>query len=275
MPRGWVDWPPLTSTVWSPNRHCGSTCSSPRPVAAAKHRPLEFHAGASAGPASHEPSAHPPRLTLEDTVLDLVGDPDCGDREAVNWLTMAVNSRRTTPQRILRAAQVRHFLRQRALISAVLDDVAAGRPQPARGRLPTTGGAGSRTPDRRRQASRRGTEVDVLYEDSGCWSSSTAGWVTPAWAVFGDMRRDNAATSDGLATLRYGKADVFGIPCAVADEVARTPDAPRLGRPRTPLRPLPKRRLTTCAWTSVGSRAEIHAQSRLSPRRWRPARNPR
>lgn len=36
---------------------------------------------------------------------------------------------------------------------------------------------------------------------------------------FRDMRRDNAATTDGLATLRYGKADVFGIPCEVAEEV--------------------------------------------------------
>ena len=34
------------------------------------------------------------------------------------------------------------------------------------------------------------------------------------------MRRDNAATSDGLATLRYGSADVLGIPCEVALEVA-------------------------------------------------------
>ena len=36
---------------------------------------------------------------------------------------------------------------------------------------------------------------------------------------FRDMRRDNSATTDGLATLRYGKADVFGIPCEVAQEV--------------------------------------------------------
>ena len=36
---------------------------------------------------------------------------------------------------------------------------------------------------------------------------------------FRDMRRDNASTTDGLATLRYGKADVFGIPCEVAAEV--------------------------------------------------------
>ena len=33
---------------------------------------------------------------------------------------------------------------------------------------------------------------------------------------FRDMRRDNRATIDGLATLRYGFGDVHGIPCEVA-----------------------------------------------------------
>ena len=36
---------------------------------------------------------------------------------------------------------------------------------------------------------------------------------------FRDMRRDNRATTDGLATLRYGSSDVFGLPCEVALEV--------------------------------------------------------
>ena len=37
---------------------------------------------------------------------------------------------------------------------------------------------------------------------------------------FRDMRRDNSATTDGLATLRYGYRDVFGSPCEVAAQVA-------------------------------------------------------
>lgn len=161
----------------------------------------------------------PPRLTIEDTVLDLVGDPDCGDREAVDWLTRAVNSRRTTPQRILRAAQNRHFIRQRALISAVLDDVAAGARSPLEVDYLHLVERAHGLPAGRRQASRRGTEVDVLYEDYGLLVELDGRLGHTGMGRFRDMRRDNAATSDGLATLRYGKADVFGTPCAVAEEV--------------------------------------------------------
>jgi hypothetical protein len=35
------------------------------------------------------------------------------------------------------------------------------------------------------------------------------------------MRRDNAATTDGLWTLRYGYRDVLGSPCEVAAQVAQ------------------------------------------------------
>ena len=51
---------------------------------------------------------------------------------------------------------------------------------------------------------------------------------------FRDMRRDNRATTDGLATLRYGKADVFGNPCEVAQEVSA--NLARLGWPGLPQR---------------------------------------
>ena len=163
----------------------------------------------------------PPRITLEDTVLDLVGDPDCDDREAVNWLTMAVNSRRTTPQRILRAARHRHFLRQRALISAVLDDVAAGARSPLEVDYLNLVERAHGLPIGTRQARRRNTEADVLYEDFGLLVELDGRLGHTGMGRFRDMRRDNAATSDGLATLRYGKADVFGVPCEVADEVAR------------------------------------------------------
>jgi hypothetical protein len=37
---------------------------------------------------------------------------------------------------------------------------------------------------------------------------------------FRDMDRDNAAGLDGLFTLRYGGADLWGRPCAVAAQVA-------------------------------------------------------
>jgi hypothetical protein len=163
----------------------------------------------------------PPRLTVEDTVLDLVGDPDCGDRDAINWLTLAVNSRQTTPRLILRAAEGRHFLRRRALIAAVLDDVAAGARSPLEVDYLNLVERAHGLPAGRRQVSRRGTEVDVLYEAYALLVELDGRLGHTGMGRFRDMRRDNSATSDGLATLRYGKADVFGLPCAVADEVAR------------------------------------------------------
>lgn len=39
---------------------------------------------------------------------------------------------------------------------------------------------------------------------------------------FREMRRDNMAATDGLATLRYGWHDVSGAACSVARQVANT-----------------------------------------------------
>ena len=66
----------------------------------------------------------------------------------------------------------------------------------------------------------RHTEVDVLSEEFGLIVELDGRLGHTGMGRFRDMRRDNRSTTDGLATLRYGKADVFGIPCEVADEVA-------------------------------------------------------
>ncbi len=71
----------------------------------------------------------------------------------------------------------------------------------------------------RRQVSRRNTEVDVLYVEFGLVVELDGRIGHTGMGRFRDMRRDNASTSDGLATLRYGKADVFGSPCEVAEQV--------------------------------------------------------
>ena len=155
-------------------------------------------------------------------MLDAISDPDCDAREAVNWLTMAVQSRRATPRRILQAAEERHFLARRALIVRVLDDVAAGARSPLEIDYLNLVERAHGLPAGTRQMRRRGTEVDVLYEEFALVVELDGRLGHEGMGRFRDMRRDNASTSDGLATLRYGKADVFGIPCTVAVEVART-----------------------------------------------------
>lgn len=162
----------------------------------------------------------PPHITIEDTVLDLVNEPGCPDREVVTWLTTAVNSRRTTPRKILRAAEWRHFNPRRALIGKTLADVEAGARSPLEVDYLNLVERAHGLPEGRRQQSRRGTEVDVLYEAFGLLVELDGRLGHQGMGRFRDMRRDNVSTSDGLATLRYGKTDVFGSPCEVAVEVA-------------------------------------------------------
>ncbi len=161
----------------------------------------------------------PPRLSVEDTVLDLVDVPDCDDRSAVNWIATAVSARLTTPQRILRAADHRGRLRSRALLHQILDDVRAGVRSPLERDYLVKVERAHQLPEGRRQVGRRGTEVDVLYEYYGLIVELDGRIGHTGMGRFRDMRRDNVSTTDGLATLRYGKVDVFGIPCAVAEEV--------------------------------------------------------
>jgi very-short-patch-repair endonuclease len=161
----------------------------------------------------------PPRITVEDTVLDLISDPDCDARSAVNWVTLAVQSRRTTPQRLLRASQHRHFFSRRPLLHATLDDVRAGVRSPIEQDYLHKVERAHDLPIGRRQVGRRHTEVDVLYDEFGLIVELDGRIGHSGMGRFRDMRRDNVSTTDGLATLRYGKADVFGIPCEVADQV--------------------------------------------------------
>ena len=163
----------------------------------------------------------PSRLSVEDTVLDLVCDPDCDARAAAHWLTLAVQSRRTTPKSLLRAAEDRHFLPARAVVLKILADTAAGARSPLELDYLNLVERAHGLPEGTRQKSRRGTEVDVLYREYALIVELDGRLGHEGIGRFRDMRRDNASTTDGLATLRYGKADVFGSPCEVAVEVAR------------------------------------------------------
>lgn len=109
----------------------------------------------------------PPRLTVEDTVLDLIDDPDCTARDAVNWLTMAVQARKTTPERMLRTGQGRRYLRHRGLLEDVLIDVRAGVRSPIELDYLRSVERAHELPVGIRQAGRRNTEVDVYYKDYG------------------------------------------------------------------------------------------------------------
>jgi very-short-patch-repair endonuclease len=160
----------------------------------------------------------PPRLTVEDTVLDLIAEARDA-KTVVHWVTSAVQDRLTTPEQLRRAARRRRALPNRRALSVLIDDVAAGarsvleidylRKVERRHGLP----AG------RRQDRQRGTEVDVYYDDYAMLVELDGRRGHTGAGRFRDMRRDNAAARQGLLTLRYGYADVHDRACEVAFEV--------------------------------------------------------
>jgi hypothetical protein len=161
----------------------------------------------------------PPRIDVEDTVLDLC---DVGtELEVVGWVTAAVQRGLTTPDRLRRRVEERHRLRHRRLVLELLPDVALGAQSSLEVRylrdverphgLPTA-------TRNRRNGSVYLTDVDydpyaLLVELDGLLGHEGQG-------RFRDMKRDNVHVVLGRPTLRYGHADVLEQPCAVAREVA-------------------------------------------------------
>ncbi|WP_232506535.1 hypothetical protein [Microlunatus flavus] len=173
-----------------------------------------------AGARSPRSSGSPPCTTVEDTVLDLCAE--ARPEDVVGWATVAVQRRRTTAARLLRELDGRQRHPRRALLTALLTDVAAGAESPlevtylrdverAHGLPPAVRQRPSR--DRRALRDVRYPEYRVVVELDGRLGHTELG-------RFRDMDRDNVAGLDGLFTMRYGAADLWGRPCAVAAQVA-------------------------------------------------------
>ena len=95
-----------------------------------------------------------------------------------------------------------------------------GRPQPSRAEVPARCRAGARASQRPPP----GRAAPLGGRRAVC-GAAAAGRArrqgrSGRSGAFRDMRRDNRATVDSLATLRYGYADVSGDPCGVAEQVA-------------------------------------------------------
>jgi len=162
--------------------------------------------------------AEPARTTEVDTVVNLCTQAD--DAGVVDLITKAVRRRLVAAPELLRCVESRRRLANRATMIALLAEVGEGAESPleltylhdveqAHG-LPTA---------TRQQRSRSGREVrDALYEDYSTLVELDG--QVHALGKLRDMRRDNRALLDGLATLRYGWPDVTGSPCQVAFQVA-------------------------------------------------------
>ncbi len=161
----------------------------------------------------------PARISVDDATLDVVGelrDP----AEVIGLVTSVVQSRGTTAARLLRRLEQRSRMRHRALLSEVLSEVAAGVRSPLELRYLREVERAHALPTGSRQVRRRGTECDVWYAEFGVLVELDGLRGHTGEGAFRDLRRDNRATTDGLATLRYGWRDVVGRPCEVAAQVA-------------------------------------------------------
>lgn len=205
---GLVDAPPADIDVW-----WGPGSGRPRIDGPwLFHRESSPQRGASVG--------IPPRLSVEDTVLDLIADQDVDSRQVIALVTAAVQSRRTTAARFRRAIGRRRFVAHRRLLEKLLAEVAEGVRSPLEHDYLVDVEQPHGLPRGVRQRGRRNTEVDVWYEDYGLLVELDGRLGHEGVGRFRDMARDNAATADGLASLRYGHHDVTGRPCLVALEVA-------------------------------------------------------
>ncbi len=170
-----------------------------------------------------QPVPWPPRLRLEEAVIDLTDQaPD--DAAAINLVLAAVQRRRTTPARLRAALVARSRHRRRGLLLEVLTDAADGvhsllerrylrdverahgLPAAVRQHREVTAG-GVRYRDLRYEEQQVVVELDgEIHHGEGA------------------RRRDNARGRGiviaGDVPLVYGWAEVAGTPCVVAGEVA-------------------------------------------------------
>jgi predicted transcriptional regulator of viral defense system len=171
---------------------------------------------------AYHPCLTPPRTRLEETVIDLV-EAARSFEDACDWLYRACGGRLTTPQRLLQAIESRKKIGWRDDMRAVLSDIGDGALSGLERRYLNGVERSHGLPRAERQArNSRGGRVryrDNLYAEYGVVVEIDGRVAHPGETRWGDARRDNAAAAEGLVTLRYNFADVFGRPCQVAVEV--------------------------------------------------------
>jgi very-short-patch-repair endonuclease len=179
-----------------------------------------LHMSARASLAIH-PAATPPRTRIEDTVIDLWETARTLD-DAVGWVTRAIGRRRTTADKVRAAADSRSKLRWRSSLAELLDadgvhsvlEFRYVRDVERAHRLPAA------TRQLRAQSGGRSIYRDEVYEAYQTVVELDGRLAHPGDSRWQDIRRDNAAATTGLATLRYGWQHITTTPCQVAAEIA-------------------------------------------------------
>ncbi|WP_153505978.1 hypothetical protein [Cumulibacter manganitolerans] len=154
----------------------------------------------------------PPRIALEDTVIDVVGTLD--ELDAIALVSRALQERRTAPQRLSAVVDRRRRVRHRALLDRILADAAGIESALERvyDDLVVTAHA---LPPMRRQyvVPGSGHRSDGAYLDARAL-------VELDGAAYHDRKRDRALDNRhaglGWVTFRFGWADCWVTPCSTA-----------------------------------------------------------
>lgn len=178
-----------------------------------------LHMSARAGQAVH-PAASPPRTRVEETVIDLWETARTID-DSVGWVTRAIGRRRTTADRLRVAAGSRNKLRWRSQLAELLDEDGVHSVLEFRyvRDVERAHGLPTATRQLRSRSGGRSLYRDEVYEQYQTVVELDGRLAHPGDTRWDDIRRDNAAATTGLATLRYGWAPVSRTPCLVAAEV--------------------------------------------------------
>jgi hypothetical protein len=161
----------------------------------------------------------PPRMSVEETVVDLTAR--CKPGEVVTIVTRAIQARLTTPRRIENALQRRTRHPHRALLIAMVTDVAVGAESALELMYLRDVERAHQLPRGNRQTSRHGLPYrrDVGYEDFGLLVELDGKRGHQGEGRFRDMNRDNLHVLHDELTLRFGFFAVAYRPCRVAFQV--------------------------------------------------------
>ena len=169
------------------------------------------------------PSASPPRIRLENALLDQCEFETAG--QSVHLVLSAIQRRLTTADRIRYVLDSRARHRWRRLVIDILGEAREGVASPLELRylqnVERRHGLPVGVRNRREQGpGGAGMYRDVRYPPWSIIVELDGTQAHPPDEKFRDLRRDNQATLVGDASLRYGWRDVAGDPCAVAAQVA-------------------------------------------------------
>lgn len=183
---------------------------------------LTIHRSSRVAESVH-PSLRPPRIRVEDTVLDLVDAAATFDA-ALGVACAACQRRLTTADRLAAAISRRKKLRWRVGLTTALGEVGAGAHSLLEYRYLYLVERPHGLPKAIRQAkvSDGGSNryVDNLYRDYGLCVELDGLQAHPDDQRWRDLRRINKLTEHGLVTLRYGWSDIDLRPCETAVQVA-------------------------------------------------------